>query len=223
MRWTAIVNPVAGRGRTRRLRAELDAALARRGVPVEVPDDVDGTRQAARAAFRRGDGVVVCGGDGTVAAVAGRGGGVRWDVRGGADRRGERLRPSSGDRGPAAAGRGGAVGGGSGRGVRPGARHVPGRSVGVVHDGGEHGVRFGGEPVGERGAVGDGDAAVPAGGAADVGDVPASGAAGGRGRCGVGRAGVVGRGWEHPVLRRRDDDRPGRRGRRRVARRVRDP
>jgi diacylglycerol kinase (ATP) len=71
MRWTAIVNPVAGRGRTRRLRVGLDAALARRGILVEVPDDADGTRQAARVVFGRGDGVVVCGGDGTVAAVAG--------------------------------------------------------------------------------------------------------------------------------------------------------
>lgn len=71
MRWTAIVNPVAGRGRTSRLRVGLDAAFARRGVPVEVPDDVDGTRRAARVVFGRGDGVVVCGGDGTVAAVAG--------------------------------------------------------------------------------------------------------------------------------------------------------
>jgi diacylglycerol kinase (ATP) len=53
------------------LRPELEAALVRRGVPVEVPDDVDGTRRAARVAFGRGDGVVVCGGDGTVAAVAG--------------------------------------------------------------------------------------------------------------------------------------------------------
>jgi diacylglycerol kinase (ATP) len=65
------VNPVAGRGRTGRLRVGLDAALARRGVPVEVPDDGDGTRRAARVAFGRGDGVVVCGGDGTVAEVAG--------------------------------------------------------------------------------------------------------------------------------------------------------
>jgi diacylglycerol kinase (ATP) len=71
VRWTAIVNPVAGRGRTRRLRPELEAGLARRGVPFEVPDGVAGTRHAARVAFGRGDGVVVCGGDGTVAEVAG--------------------------------------------------------------------------------------------------------------------------------------------------------
>jgi len=71
VRWTAIVNPVAGRGRTNRLRVGLEAELVRRGVAFEVPDGVDGTRRAARAAFGRGDGVVVCGGDGTVAAVAG--------------------------------------------------------------------------------------------------------------------------------------------------------
>lgn len=71
MRWTAIVNPVAGRGRTARLRAELDGAFTRRGIPVEVPSGVDGTRAQARAAFERGDGVIVCGGDGTVSAVAG--------------------------------------------------------------------------------------------------------------------------------------------------------
>jgi diacylglycerol kinase (ATP) len=70
MRWTAIVNPVAGRGRTNRWRAELEDELGRRGVPVDVPDGVEGTRRAARAGFERGDGVVVCGGDGTVAAVA---------------------------------------------------------------------------------------------------------------------------------------------------------
>ncbi len=71
VRWTALVNPTAGRRRSGRLRAGLDAALAARGVPVCVPDDLAGTRRVAADAFEGGDGVIVCGGDGTVAAVAG--------------------------------------------------------------------------------------------------------------------------------------------------------
>jgi diacylglycerol kinase (ATP) len=73
MRWTAVVNPTAGRGRTRRLLPELTAALADRGVDLHIASDAEDGRRAARAAFARGAGVVACGGDGTVydlAAVA---------------------------------------------------------------------------------------------------------------------------------------------------------
>jgi diacylglycerol kinase (ATP) len=72
MRWTAVVNPVAGRGRAGRVRGELEAELARRDVSVEVPDGAAATAETATAAFERGHGVLVCGGDGSVAAVAGR-------------------------------------------------------------------------------------------------------------------------------------------------------
>jgi diacylglycerol kinase (ATP) len=71
MRWTAVVNPLAGRGRAGRVGGQLEAALRRRGVTVEVPDGPAATAAAATAAFERGDGVLVCGGDGTVAMVAG--------------------------------------------------------------------------------------------------------------------------------------------------------
>jgi diacylglycerol kinase (ATP) len=71
MRWTAVVNPRSGRGRAGRIRGELEAALRRRGISVVVPDGPAATVDAAAAAFERGDGVLVCGGDGTVALVAG--------------------------------------------------------------------------------------------------------------------------------------------------------
>jgi diacylglycerol kinase (ATP) len=71
VRWTALVNPTAGRGRSSRLRTQLESQLAERGIRCTVPADSAATRRVAAAAFERGDGVVVCGGDGTVAAVAG--------------------------------------------------------------------------------------------------------------------------------------------------------
>jgi diacylglycerol kinase (ATP) len=71
MRWTAVLNPAAGRGRTTRLRVQLEAGLSARGVPVVVPESPAATVAAATEVCARGDGVVVCGGDGTVATVAG--------------------------------------------------------------------------------------------------------------------------------------------------------
>jgi diacylglycerol kinase (ATP) len=70
-RWIAVVNPVAGRGRTRRLLPDLRAALARHGVEAHVGADVADTVAVARSAFEAGVGVVACGGDGTVALLAG--------------------------------------------------------------------------------------------------------------------------------------------------------
>ena len=71
MRWTAVVNPVAGRGRTRRLLPQLRSTFAAHDVAVHVAaDPADGVR-AARDAYARGDGVVACGGDGTIAELAG--------------------------------------------------------------------------------------------------------------------------------------------------------
>jgi diacylglycerol kinase (ATP) len=69
--WTAIVNPIAGRGRARRVRPALDAALADRGIAVCYPDGPPATADAAAARFASGERVLVCGGDGTVASVAG--------------------------------------------------------------------------------------------------------------------------------------------------------
>jgi diacylglycerol kinase (ATP) len=71
MRWTAVVNPAAGRGRTRRLLPDLTAALRARGVEVHVASDAEDGRRAARAAFAGGGGVVACGGDGSVYDLAG--------------------------------------------------------------------------------------------------------------------------------------------------------
>lgn len=71
MRWTAVVNPAAGRGHTRRLLPRLSDALRARGVRVEVSAGPDEPIPLARAAIERGDGIVACGGDGLVALLAG--------------------------------------------------------------------------------------------------------------------------------------------------------
>ncbi len=71
MRWTAVVNPRAGRGRTGRLLPRLCAALDAAGIETHLTRDADEGAGFARAAFDRGDGVLACGGDGTVAALAG--------------------------------------------------------------------------------------------------------------------------------------------------------
>jgi diacylglycerol kinase (ATP) len=72
MEWTALVNPAAGRGRARkllpRLRAALDAAPA--SVEVHVSSSLEDAESVARKAADRGRGLVACGGDGTVAALA---------------------------------------------------------------------------------------------------------------------------------------------------------
>ena len=73
MRWTAVVNPTAGRGRTRKLLPRLVDALAGTDldVDVRVSEDLDDAIRIARRAFDDGRGVVACGGDGTVNALAG--------------------------------------------------------------------------------------------------------------------------------------------------------
>ena len=71
--WTAIVNPAAGRGRAQaRLPHVLDA-LADVDLDVEIVLSADAADLVTRArdAFDRGRGVVACGGDGTVCALAG--------------------------------------------------------------------------------------------------------------------------------------------------------
>jgi diacylglycerol kinase (ATP) len=72
-RWTAIVNPAAGRGRARaRLPQVLDAlATADLDVELMLSADADDLVALARRAFERDRAVVACGGDGTVCALAG--------------------------------------------------------------------------------------------------------------------------------------------------------
>ncbi|HEX6311665.1 MAG TPA: YegS/Rv2252/BmrU family lipid kinase [Acidimicrobiia bacterium] len=73
MRWTAVVNPSAGRGRTRKLLPRLSTALVSTGLDVEVTisSDLEDARKLACDAFDRGRGVVACGGDGLVSELAG--------------------------------------------------------------------------------------------------------------------------------------------------------
>lgn len=72
-RWLAIVNPVAGRGRARKLLPELSAAFERAPVEVDlvVSAHADHPAELARAALRDGHGVVACGGDGLIAELGG--------------------------------------------------------------------------------------------------------------------------------------------------------
>jgi diacylglycerol kinase (ATP) len=73
MAWTAIVNPAAGRGRTRRLLDDLAARL--HAAPVEVAVHVAGSfddaADTAAKAAAGGDDLVACGGDGLVGLLAG--------------------------------------------------------------------------------------------------------------------------------------------------------
>lgn len=72
-RWTVVVNPTAGRGRARRLlpRLSLTIDALDADVTLHVATDPDDARRAAAAAFANERGVAACGGDGTVAALAG--------------------------------------------------------------------------------------------------------------------------------------------------------
>jgi diacylglycerol kinase (ATP) len=65
------VNPTAGRGRTRRLLPDLRSALEARDITLHVSTDAEDGASVARDAFTRGDGVLACGGDGTIASLAG--------------------------------------------------------------------------------------------------------------------------------------------------------
>jgi diacylglycerol kinase (ATP) len=73
MRFRAVVNPSAGRGRTRKLLPRLTDAFAATGLDIDVcvSADLDDAIRLAREAFDDGRGVVACGGDGTVNALAG--------------------------------------------------------------------------------------------------------------------------------------------------------
>jgi diacylglycerol kinase (ATP) len=71
MSWTVIVNPVAGRGRTRKLLPQIEERAAAVGAKVEVSPTADDPVHLAGEAAAQGHDLVACGGDGLVAAVAG--------------------------------------------------------------------------------------------------------------------------------------------------------
>src|SRR4051794_38888892 len=73
MPWTAIVNPAAGRGRTRRLLPDLTRAFAAASadVVVEVSSAPGEPTRLANAAADTGRDLVACGGDGVVSEIAG--------------------------------------------------------------------------------------------------------------------------------------------------------
>jgi diacylglycerol kinase (ATP) len=71
MAWTMIVNPVAGRGRTRKLMGELEDAARRAGVELVVSPEPGAPTKLAHDAAAAGHDLVACGGDGLVAEVAG--------------------------------------------------------------------------------------------------------------------------------------------------------
>src|SRR5262245_38546130 len=70
VQWTAVVNPGAGRRRRRTVVARLGDALAARAVDIHVTPTAEVGLEVARAAFARGEGVLACGGDGTVRNLA---------------------------------------------------------------------------------------------------------------------------------------------------------
>lgn len=71
MTWTVVVNPAAGRGRTRKLLSSIEARAAASGAKVAVSMSADAPVVLAREAAAIGHDLVACGGDGLVAAVAG--------------------------------------------------------------------------------------------------------------------------------------------------------
>jgi diacylglycerol kinase (ATP) len=70
VRWSAVVNSAAGRRHGTRAVDRLHAALAARGIASHVTASEEDGLRAARAAFDRGDGVLGCGGDGTLRVLA---------------------------------------------------------------------------------------------------------------------------------------------------------
>jgi diacylglycerol kinase (ATP) len=69
--WTAIVNPVAGRGRTQKLLPELERAASAAGIALHVSPEPGAPAKLARAAADNGHDLLACGGDGLVTEVAG--------------------------------------------------------------------------------------------------------------------------------------------------------
>lgn len=73
MRWTAVVNPTAGRGRTKKLLPRLTTAFDQSDLDIDVAISVDfeDARVQAQKALAAERGVIACGGDGTVSELAG--------------------------------------------------------------------------------------------------------------------------------------------------------
>jgi len=71
MPWTVIVNPAAGRGRTRKLLPQVEARAAAVGAKVAVSMHGDAPAALAREAAAIGHDLVACGGDGLAATIAG--------------------------------------------------------------------------------------------------------------------------------------------------------
>jgi diacylglycerol kinase (ATP) len=73
VQWSAVINPSAGRGRAHKLVPKLRRALAHANLDVEVhvSTSADDARGVARNALAAGRGLIACGGDGTVCALAG--------------------------------------------------------------------------------------------------------------------------------------------------------
>jgi diacylglycerol kinase (ATP) len=69
--WTAIVNPAAGRGRTRRLLGDLLDAARTAGVELHVSPEPGAPAKLALSAAEAGSDLVAIGGDGLVTEVAG--------------------------------------------------------------------------------------------------------------------------------------------------------
>src|SRR5215207_5739850 len=69
--WTMVVNPAAGRGRTRKLMDRLEGAARGAQVEVVVSPEPGAPTKIAHEAAAAGRDLVACGGDGLVAEVAG--------------------------------------------------------------------------------------------------------------------------------------------------------
>ena len=206
-RWTAVVNPAAGRTGSPRL-PRVDAARGRLGdrrrdpaVPPTPTDLV--TDRPGRV--RRRVGVVACGGDGTVRARGCRRR-SRRRARHRADRLGQRLRPPTRHPRhdlPAAIA---TLLDGDGRARRPRPGHRRRRPRGLVHDRRQHRLRRRGQPLGERGRPRERDTALRARRAAHARDLPAAPVPRHRRRRGRRHRGVARRRRQHPHVRERDDD-----------------
>ena len=68
--WTMIVNPAAGRGRTRKMLEDITRAASAAGVAVEVSPEPEAPARLAKEAAAAGRDLVACGGDGVVSEVA---------------------------------------------------------------------------------------------------------------------------------------------------------
>ena len=65
-----IVNPAAGRGRTRRLLEDITRAASAAGVAIEVSPEPEAPARLAKEAAAAGRDLIACGGDGLVSEVA---------------------------------------------------------------------------------------------------------------------------------------------------------